>query len=89
MEKHLTRISHKPILSFCYIRVNTQFVAKDHKYEGNIPIKRTPQHAMARASTVVREGLGIGTVWSFGCQETQLKSVLIRFLGKLANLVQC
>jgi len=59
--KHLTRVSHKPILSFCYIRVNTQLVARDQKYEGNIPIRITPQHAMASASTVVREGFGMVT----------------------------
>jgi len=46
-----------------------QLVAKVQKYEGNIPINSTPQHAIAKASTVVREGLGMVTspseVWKY------------------------
>lgn len=49
-----------------YIRVKTQWVAKDQKYVGNIPIKSTPQHAIAKASTVVRDGLGMVTSPSEG-----------------------
>jgi hypothetical protein len=52
-----------------YTRVKMQLVAKVQKYEGNIPIKSTPQHANAKASTVVREGLGMVTspseVWKY------------------------
>jgi hypothetical protein len=59
-------LSQKPMLALCYIRVNTQFVAKDQKYVGNIPIKSTPQHAIAKASTVVREGFGMTTRSSEG-----------------------
>jgi hypothetical protein len=56
----------KPMLALCYIRVNMQWVAKDQKYEGNIPIKSTPQHAIAKASTVVRDGFGMTTRSSEG-----------------------